>query len=45
MIIVILLLISFMAALFGLGKELSKPKEIEHAKRELSRERVIFRAK
>lgn len=41
-VLIILLLISFFFAVFSLQKELSKPKEIENAKKELSRGRVIF---
>jgi hypothetical protein len=36
--------ISFVWALASLKKELSNPREIEEVKKELTRERVIFRA-
>jgi hypothetical protein len=44
-IVIILAAISFIWALLSLRRELSKPKEIEHASRDLKRERILYRAK
>lgn len=43
-VIIALLVISFVSALFSLKKELSRPREIEDVKKELTKEKVIFRA-
>ncbi len=40
--IVLILIISFLWALFSLRKEFKKPKEIEKAKKELMKEKIIF---
>jgi len=41
-IIGILLTVSFVMALFSLKKELTKPKEVEEAKADLSREKILY---
>lgn len=38
----VLLVISFLMALFSLRKELKKPKEIDNAKKELMKEKILF---
>lgn len=40
----VIFIASFFWALLSLKKELSRPKEIDDAKKDLERERVIFRA-
>ncbi len=40
--LLIILLVSFLMALLSLKKELRKPKEIDIAKKELMKEKVLF---
>lgn len=40
--IIIIFVISFILALISLRKELRKPKELEHIKNELRKEKVLF---
>lgn len=40
--LLIILIVSFLMALFSLRKELKKPKEIILAKKELMKEKVLF---
>lgn len=40
--LVVMFVVSFLIALFSLRKELRKPKEIEVAKKELMKEKVLF---
>lgn len=41
-VLVAILMISFLMALLSLKKEMKKPKEIEIAKKELMKEKVLF---
>jgi hypothetical protein len=40
--VIVLLLVSFLLALFSLRRELRRPKEIQIAKDELMKEKVLF---
>lgn len=44
-IVVVLAVISFIWALISLRRELTRPKEIEHATKDLKREKILYRAK
>lgn len=41
--IAVLFLISFLWALWSLGKETSKIKEVEKTKKDLAREKILFK--
>ena len=42
--VVTIFVLSFFWALWGLKRELSKPKEVEMAERELSKEKIILKS-
>ena len=41
--LIIIIVVSFLWALFSLRKELRKPKEIKKAAEELKREKILFK--
>ncbi len=40
--VIVIFLISFIWAYFSLKKDVSRPKEVKHAQKELLREKILF---